>query len=79
MQWRNLLRSFGNVKKLLVCGDIATGLSRSLQIDDGESAMELLPELEGLSYYASGERGDAFISFTDARRNVGHPVTLVRL
>ena len=67
------------MKKLLVCGDIATGLSRSLQIDDGESAMELLPELEGLSYYASGERGDAFISFTDARRNVGHPVTLVRL
>ncbi len=67
------------MKKLLVRDDLVTELSHSLQIDDGESAMELLPELKGLSYYASGEGGNAFISFIDAHRNVGHPVTLVRL
>ncbi|KAH9987607.1 hypothetical protein BJV74DRAFT_796458 [Russula compacta] len=78
MRWRELLRSFSNVKSLHVDDGLVRELSRSLQIDYGESPLELLPELKELSYIASGDFGDIFTPFINARRNAGHPVTLIR-
>ncbi|KAH9981810.1 hypothetical protein BJV74DRAFT_887316 [Russula compacta] len=75
-QWRELFRSFSNVKTLRVDDGIVTQLSDSLRSDDGESPMDVLPELKELSYPASG--GDPFTAFIDARQKAGHPVTLDR-
>jgi len=78
-QWRDLLRSFGNVKTLRVAASksgVISQLSRSLQFEDGESHLELLPELKELSYPDHRGAGDAFTKFIDARRIAGHPVTL---
>ena len=76
-QWRELLRSFGNVKSLRVLdNDLATQVSYSLRPDDEESPLELLPELKKLEYSASMNAGHAFASFAYARRKAGHPVTL---
>jgi hypothetical protein len=78
-QWRELLGSFSNVKVLRVgiSDDFVGQLSRSLQLE-GESPLELLPELKELSYSAFDDDGDAFMGFVEARRNVGRPVTLIR-
>jgi len=77
-QWRDLLGSFSSVKTLRVADGLISQLSRSLQVDGGESPIELLPELKELSY--SYDRGfdNAFTAFIDARRIAGRPVTLVR-
>ena len=40
--------------------------------------MELLPELQELTYSGSGDTGDVFTSFIDVRQNTGRPVTLYR-
>ena len=77
--WRVLLRSFNNVKALLLGKGGVKKLSRSLQLDDGESLNDLLPELEELAYSPSNDNADAFNEFIDARRTAGHPVTLVHL
>ncbi|KAH9981807.1 hypothetical protein BJV74DRAFT_853656 [Russula compacta] len=80
-RWRELLRSFGNVKTLCVVDrDLASRVSNSLRPDDEESPMELLPELKELEYeyFASGDGGDVFTSFIDSREKAGHPVTLTR-
>jgi hypothetical protein len=77
LQWRNLLRSFSNVKTLQVDHLLRGELSRCLRLDDGEEAMELFPELKELSYFGIAKDGDAFAEFIDARRNAGHPVTLI--
>jgi len=76
-QWRDLLRSFSNVKTLRVADGLISQLSRSLQSEDGESSAELLPELKELSYYHYRELRDAFTAFIDARRIASRPVTLV--
>jgi len=76
-QWRDLLRSFSNVKTLRVADGLVTQLSLSLQLEDGESPVELLPELKELSYSSSPD-ADAFTAFIDARRIAGRPVTVVR-
>ena len=78
--WRELLRSFGNVKTLhLANNDLVVPVSHCLRPDDGESPMELLPGLNELAYsariYARGE----FTSFIDSREKAGQPVTLTRL
>jgi hypothetical protein len=73
-EWRKLLRSFSNVKTLHIGDELVEELSRCLQLEDGE--LELLPELQELTYSGSGNTGDAFTSFMDARQNVGHPVAL---
>ena len=75
-QWRELFRSFSNVKTLRVDDGLVTQLSDSLRLDDGESPMDVFPELKVLSSPASG--GDAFTAFIDARQKAGHPVTLHR-
>jgi hypothetical protein len=79
-QWRELLRPFSNVKTLSVPKDLIRELAFSLQSEDGESPMELLPELKELSYPAGDDRvaDDAFTTFADARQNAGHPFALVR-
>ena len=79
-RFRELLRSFGNVKTLRVPNnDLTMQVSHSLRPDDEESPMELLPELKELEYFASGEAGNMFTSFIDAREKAGHPVTLTHL
>ena len=77
VEWRNLLRSFSNVKTLRVEDGLVEELSRCLGLEDGELTLELLPDLQELKYFGSRDTGDAFTSFVDARRNAGRPVTLV--
>jgi hypothetical protein len=78
-EWRKLLRSFSNVKTLRIDDGLVKGLSCSLQLVDGEHSLELLPELQELTYSGNGDTGDPFTSFIDARKNAGRPVTLVHL
>ena len=75
-EWRKLLRSFSNVKTLLVDRGLVKELSRCLRLDNGELPLELLPELQKLTYSGSV---DAFTSFINTRQNAGRPVTLVQL
>jgi hypothetical protein len=77
IEWRNLLRSFSNVKTLHVDDGLVEELSRCLRLEDGELPLELLPDLQELTYFGSRDTGDAFTSFIDARQNAGRPLTLV--
>jgi hypothetical protein len=77
-EWRKLLRSFNNVKTLRINGGLVKELSRCLQLADGEDPLELLPELQELTYLGSGNANDTFSSFIDARRNSDRPVTLIK-
>ena len=77
IEWRKLLGSFSNVRTLRVKDGLVEELSHCLRLEDGELPIELLPELQELTYSGSGDAGDAFTSFIDARRNAGRPVTLV--
>jgi hypothetical protein len=76
--WRELLRPFSNVKTLLIDSGLVEELSRCLQSEDGEPPLELLPELQELTHFGSGDTGGGFTSFINARQNAGRPVTLVR-
>jgi hypothetical protein len=77
--WREFLGSFGNVKTLHIdLDDVLFGpCSRALQPDEGESVMELLPELQKLTYDSSYTLPGAFTVFADARQKAGHPVTII--
>jgi hypothetical protein len=77
-EWRKLLRSFSNVKTLHIDDGLVRELSRFLPLEDREHPLELLPELQGLTYSGSGNANDAFTSFIDARQNAGRPVTLIK-
>ena len=77
-EWHKLLRSFSKVKTLRVGDGLIKDVTRSLQLDDGEVPLELLPELQSLTYSGIGNNGDPFTSFIDARQNAGRPVTLIR-
>jgi hypothetical protein len=50
-EWRNILRSFSNVKTLRVEDGLVEELSRCLRLEDGELPLELLPELQELTYF----------------------------
>jgi hypothetical protein len=76
-EWHKLLRPFRNVKYLRVNHGLVKEFSRCLQLYDGVLPPELLPQLQQLTYPGSSNVGDAFTSFIDARRNAGHPVSLV--
>ena len=80
IEWRNLLRPLSNVKTLYIEDGLVEQLSRCLRSEDGELPLELLPELQELTYSGSGDAGlgEAFIPFIDARRDAGRPVALVR-
>ena len=77
-EWRNLLRSFSNVKTLCIGDGLVGELSHCLRLQDGESPLELLPELQELTYCGSGDTDDAFTPFIDARKSAGRPVTLIK-
>jgi hypothetical protein len=79
-EWRKLLKSFSNVKTLRIDGGLVEEVSRCLKLEDasGERPLGLLPELQELTYTGSGDTGDAFTSFADARQNAGRPITLDR-
>ena len=74
---RNLLRSFSNVKILRFEDGLVEGLSHCLRLEDGEPPLELLPELQELTYYGGRDIGNAFTSFIDSRQNAGRPLTLI--
>jgi hypothetical protein len=66
-EWRELLRPFSNVKTLRVDDKLVNDLCRCLRLDDGELPLELLPELQELTYSGSGDAGDSHRSLTSAR------------
>ena len=75
-QWRQLLRSFHNVKTLRISYGLVREFSGCLRLDDGELPLELLPELQELTLSGGGDVDNAFTTFIDARQNAGRPVTL---
>jgi hypothetical protein len=76
--WREILRSFINVRTLLLDDETAEELSRSLLFDDEGLPMDLLPKLKELSYSAYGDLDDTFAEFAIARQESGHPAILIR-
>ena len=80
IHWRKLFGSFGKVKNFTVDGGGLFGqLFDALQPGEEESQMELLPELQKLSYSGRRTSRDAFTQFIDARQKAGHPVTVVHI
>jgi hypothetical protein len=77
-EWHKLLGPFSNVKTLWIAEGLVKNLSRCLQLEGGEFILELLPELQELTYSGSGNTGDAFAPFIDACQSAGRPITLVR-
>ena len=78
IKWRKLLRPFNNVKFLRVEDGLVKEISQCLRLEGGELPLELLPELQELTYTGSGDTSDAFTSFIETRQNAGRPVTLIR-
>jgi hypothetical protein len=78
-EWRKIITSFSNVKTLYVNDKLIRELSRCLRFDGGEDPLELLPELQELTYSGHGHAGDsdAFALFIDTRQNAGRPVTVI--
>ena len=74
-EWHKLLRPFSKVKKLRVNHGLVEQFLRFLRLEDGELPLELLPELQELTYSGNSNPGDVFTSFTDARRNADHLVS----
>jgi len=74
-QWRELLRPLNSVRTLHVAGGLIKDLARSLQSENEEPPLELLPELDGLVYYKEGDPTDAFTSFINTRQIAGRSVT----
>ena len=64
------------MKTLSVGGELVEQLSSALQLGEGESLTELLPELQRVSYSAGGASCNAFTQFIDARQKAGRPVTV---
>ena len=77
-EWRKLLRPFRNAKTLWIDNGLVEQLSRCLNLEDGELPLELLPELQELTYSGSGDPGGVSTSFIDARQNADRAITLVR-
>jgi len=75
-EWRRLLRPFCNVKTLHIDEELVEGLSHILRLGDGGDPLEVLPELQELTYTGSSETGEAFAPLIGARQNAGRPVTL---
>jgi hypothetical protein len=76
-EWRKLLRPFRNVKTLLISNGLVEQVSRCLELEDGELPLELLPELQELTYFGSGDAGNPFTSFIDTRQRADRAITLV--
>jgi len=79
-QWRDILRPFNNVKTLRVEDALIRETSRALKVHDGESTMDLLPDLRELicsTKVDADDLFDTFAAFIEARQHAGHPVTLI--
>ena len=76
--WREVLRSFNNVKTLHMQYGLLGELSRSLQPQDGEPPLELLPELKEIHYDEMDGPIDPFKASIDARQDAGQPIVLAR-
>jgi hypothetical protein len=76
--WREVLRPFSSVKVLHMDHRLIRNLSSSLQPEDGEPALEVLPQLKELIYFNTSA-SDVFTSFIQSRQMVGHRVTLTHL
>jgi hypothetical protein len=76
--WREVLRPFSSVKVLHMDDWLIRNLSSSLQPEDGEPPLELLPQLKALIYF-NRSAGDAFTSFIQSRQMVGHSVALTHV
>ena len=74
-EWRKLLRSFSNVKTLRIDDGLVGVLSHCLRF---EHSLELLPDLQELTYSGSDSANDVFTPFIDARQNAGRSVTLIK-
>jgi hypothetical protein len=66
-----------NMKTLRIDKGLVEELHRCLQSEDGELPLGLLPELQELTYPGTGDTGNAFTSFVEARQNAARPITLV--
>jgi hypothetical protein len=75
-QWRELLRSFRNVKTLRVHNGLVRDLSCCLQLD-GEPPLELLPERTELVCPVGSVNDKIFSAFIDEREIAGQPVKLI--
>jgi hypothetical protein len=76
-EWRKLLSSFNNVKTLRILKGLAEELSRCLQLEDEEFPLELLPELQELTYFENSNTGDTFTSFIKAHQDAGRSISPV--
>jgi hypothetical protein len=74
-QWRELLGPFENVKVLHLENELLERLSRSLPSGDEEMPMDILPNLEELTY-SGGNISSAYTAFINERKAAGHPVCL---
>ena len=77
LQCRKILRSFGSLKTLRVPPGLVREVSNALQSQDGESSIEILPELKELACYWNDYAHSSFAPFIDARQSAGCPVTLI--
>ena len=77
-EWRKLLRPFRNVKTFHIGNGLVEQLSRCLESKDGELPLELLPELQELTYSGSHDAGNGFTSFIDTCQSADRAITLVR-
>jgi hypothetical protein len=75
IEWLQLFSSLSNLKTLRIDNLFVEGVSRCLQLDDGEFRLELFPELQEFAY-CGGRSCDALTLFIDARQKAGRPVTL---
>jgi hypothetical protein len=76
-EWRRILRSFSNVKTLCIKDGLDKEITRCLELDDGELALDVLPELHELTYSRNRDTDNEFASFINARENAGRPITVV--
>jgi hypothetical protein len=79
VQWRRLFGVFCKVHTLLVYDGPHAEISRSFQINHGESAIVLFPNLKQLTVHTSTKYHSAWAPFVNAREHVRNPVHIVNL
>jgi hypothetical protein len=75
-QWRQLLRPFSNLNTLRVQDELVERVAHSLQTDDVEQPLEILPDLKELVYSGGDDARDAFNPFIEERYVAGRTVNL---
>jgi hypothetical protein len=77
MMWHELLLPFIGVKKLRIGSSLIPQLSQALESVTGESALDLLPELQVLDVPLESDLAtNAFSTFMKTRESMGRPVQL---